>query len=83
MFILLDFPANSKGLTERERKIAIFRLRDSNVTTWAEDNAPIGMRLLFMLALSDWRTWGFILGYMVITHPAISYTGLVDSSRLS
>ncbi|KAF7555091.1 hypothetical protein G7Z17_g2446 [Cylindrodendrum hubeiense] len=31
-FILLDFPANSKRLTERERAIAIARLREDSVT---------------------------------------------------
>lgn len=65
MFILLDFPANTKRLTERERKIAIARLRESNVTTRTEDNASVGKRQSFMLALRDWRTWGFIFGYMV------------------
>ncbi|KAI1257576.1 hypothetical protein MGN70_000619 [Eutypa lata] len=66
MFILLDFPANTKRLTERERKIAIARLREGNVATRTEDNASVGKRQSFMLALRDWRTWGFILGYMVI-----------------
>lgn len=65
-FILLDFPANSKGLSQRERDIAIARLREGGVTVRNSEN-PTGKRRSFILALTDWRTWGFILGYMVCT----------------
>lgn len=81
MFILLDFPANTKRLTERERKIAIARLREGNVATRTEDNASVGKRQSFMLALRDWRTWGFILGYMVCT-PENPIKSLADQVRL-
>lgn len=65
-FILLDFPANSKRLTDRERQIAVARLREGRVTVRSEDEPKVGKRKSFMLALCDWRTWGFIAGYMVI-----------------
>ncbi|KEF60874.1 uncharacterized protein A1O9_02436 [Exophiala aquamarina CBS 119918] len=65
-FILLDFPATSKRLTERERAIAIARLLDEGVTVRTEHGPKISKARSFWLALKDWRTWGFILGYMVI-----------------
>ncbi|TKX18846.1 MFS transporter-like protein 169 [Elsinoe australis] len=65
-FILLDFPANSKRLTPREREIAIHRLTEDGVTVRSEESAKVSKGKSFLLALSDWRTWGFILGYMVI-----------------
>lgn len=64
-FLLLDFPANTNRLSERERKIAIARLRESHVAIRTDGDAPVGKRQSFVLALRDWRTWGFILGYMV------------------
>ena len=63
-FILLDFPATSKKLSERERAIAIARLQEGGVTV-RDGEGNIGKRKSFMLALLDWRTWGFIIGYMV------------------
>ncbi|KAH7381411.1 major facilitator superfamily domain-containing protein [Phaeosphaeria sp. MPI-PUGE-AT-0046c] len=65
-FILLDFPANSKRLTERERAIAIARLRTGGVQTYRTGEERMGKLKSFKVALFDWRTIGFILGYMVI-----------------
>jgi MFS family permease len=65
-FILLDFPANSKRLTDRERHIAIARLRTQNVTVRTANSSKLGKRYSFILAVVDWRTWLLILGYMVI-----------------
>ncbi|KAK5087572.1 hypothetical protein LTR24_006612 [Lithohypha guttulata] len=64
-FILLDFPHNTKRLTDRERAIAIARLRltDMGVRT---NTHKLGKRESFVAAISNWRTWGFIVGYMVI-----------------
>jgi hypothetical protein len=64
-FILLDFPANSKGLTEREREIAIARLQDGGVRTHTEGDERMGKRKSFVMAITDWRVGGLILGYMV------------------
>lgn len=64
-FILLDFPANTARLTERERAIAIARLREGGVRTHVTGEERIGKLQSFKLALFDWRTIGFILGYMV------------------
>ncbi|KAH0432974.1 vitamin H transporter [Colletotrichum camelliae] len=64
-FILLDFPATSTRLTPREREIAVARLQEDNVTVRNADE-KLGKGKSFVLALRDWRTWGFIFGYMVI-----------------
>lgn len=64
-FVLLDFPATSKSLTEREKEIAVARLTMEGVTVRTEDNPPVGKRKALVLALQDWRTYGLILGYMV------------------
>ncbi|KAF2713769.1 MFS general substrate transporter [Pleomassaria siparia CBS 279.74] len=65
-FILLDFPANSRGLTEREREIAIARLQDGGVRTHTEGDERMGKRKSFVMAITDWRVGGLIIGYMVI-----------------
>ncbi|KAL3420587.1 hypothetical protein PVAG01_07032 [Phlyctema vagabunda] len=65
-FILLDFPATSKRLTPREKEIATNRLRDQGVTVRSEDSPKLGKRKSILTALKDGRTWGFVLGYMVI-----------------
>ncbi|KAH7374554.1 pantothenate transporter liz1 [Plectosphaerella cucumerina] len=65
VFLLLDYPSNSKRLTERQRAIAVARLQRDSVATRA-DGEKIGKRQSFLLAVRDWRTWGFVCGYMVI-----------------
>jgi MFS family permease len=89
-FILLDFPANTKRLTERERAIAIARLRGGGVQTHVEGEERMGKALSFKLAIMDWRTIGFILGYMVrslfygnINMPTNMSQVIVGSSTLS
>ncbi len=65
-FILLDFPANTKRLTDRERQIAIARLQTQKVTVRAADSVKLGKRQSFIAAVADWRTWNLVVGYMVI-----------------
>jgi MFS family permease len=67
VFILLDFPSNSKGLSERERAIAIARLQEDNVTVRTAEE-KVGVLRSFVLAVKDWRTIGFVFGYMVSEH---------------
>ncbi|BCS30488.1 uncharacterized protein APUU_80791A [Aspergillus puulaauensis] len=64
-FLLLDFPATSSQLSEREREIAVARLQADTVVVRRGDE-KMGTMQSFLLALKDWRTWGFIIGYMVI-----------------
>ncbi|EUC45936.1 hypothetical protein COCMIDRAFT_4879 [Bipolaris oryzae ATCC 44560] len=65
-FLLLDFPANTKRLTDRERLIATARLRGSGIQTYVNGDVRMGKLKSFRLAITDWRTIGFVLGYMVI-----------------
>lgn len=65
MFFLPDFPSNSKRFTERERAIAVARLQEGGVATNEAGEKRMGKGKSFILAIKDWRTIGFILGYMV------------------
>jgi hypothetical protein len=86
---LLDFPANTKRLTDRERAIAIARLREGGVRTHVEGEERMGKAKSFRLAIMDWRTVSFILGYMVsdstqaMKHPTNNRQVIVGSSTLS
>ncbi|KAL4948652.1 major facilitator superfamily domain-containing protein [Aspergillus filifer] len=64
-FLLLDFPATSKRLSERERAIAVARLKENTGPARNVDEKIGHMKSLWMAA-RDWRTWGFTIGYMVI-----------------
>lgn len=64
-FILLDFPATSSRLTERERAIAVARLREGGVKSRGVGDERVGKVKSLKLAVCDWRTIGFVLGYMV------------------
>ncbi|KAJ5266623.1 major facilitator superfamily domain-containing protein [Penicillium angulare] len=66
LFILPDFPATSRGLSEREKHIAVNRLASENVTAVTEDSAPLSNWGAMKIACGDWRTWVFVVGYMVI-----------------
>lgn len=70
VFLLLDFPATSSQLSEREREIAVARLQADTVVVRRGDE-KIGTMQSFMLAMKDWRTWGFIIGYMVTINTSI------------
>jgi MFS family permease len=65
-FILLDFPSTSPRLNDRERAIAIARLRSGGVKSHSAGDTRIGKAKSFRMAITDWRTIGFVLGYMVI-----------------
>ncbi|KAK5112805.1 hypothetical protein LTR85_011139 [Meristemomyces frigidus] len=65
-FILPDFPANTKRLTERERELAISRLENDNVHTRTEDTPPLTSLQALGQSVRNWRTWLFVAGYMVI-----------------
>lgn len=64
-FILLDFPANSKRLTPRERELAIQRIQSDCLTVKTEDTPDLTHIQSLKLGLKNWRTWGFTAGYMV------------------
>jgi MFS family permease len=64
-FILLDFPANSKRLTPRERELAIQRIQSESGSVRTEDTPEMSHIKALALALRNWRTWVFTVGYMV------------------
>jgi MFS family permease len=64
-FILVDFPATTARFSERERAIAVARLQQGGVTARAEGAERMSKVQSFVLAIKDWRTIGFICGYMV------------------
>lgn len=64
-FILLDFPANTKKFSARERELAIQRLLHDNDAQDSEDQHTPSHLEALKLALGNWRTWIFVVGYMV------------------
>jgi MFS family permease len=66
IFLLLDFPATSRLLTERERQIAILRLARDDVTSASEDpSTRLSSIKAMKQAVKQWKTWMFVVGYMV------------------
>ncbi|KAJ5297249.1 Cysteine desulfurase [Penicillium atrosanguineum] len=66
LFILPDFPATSRRLSERERHIAVARLVTENVTAVTNDSEHLSNWEAVKVSVRDWRTWAFVVGYMVI-----------------
>lgn len=64
-FILLDFPANSQRLTERERELAIQRIVSEGLSVRSEDTPELSHFDAFKLAMINWKMWAFTVGYMV------------------
>ncbi|KAI9727421.1 MAG: hypothetical protein M1834_008427 [Cirrosporium novae-zelandiae] len=69
-FILLDFPATSTRLSERERFIAVNRLlvlQQDPAAAAEEDQIQQPTHVqAFKQSVINWRTWLFTFGYMVI-----------------
>lgn len=63
--MLMDFPANTKRLSTRERELAIRRLQRSDSAHTTEDER-LGHLQALKKSLSDWRTWLFVVGYIAI-----------------
>lgn len=73
VFLLLDFPANTKQLSDRERELAIKRLQQSN-TTHSTEEERLGHLQALRRSLLNWRTWLFVMGYMaVVGSSTLSY----------
>ncbi|KAE8364990.1 major facilitator superfamily domain-containing protein [Aspergillus caelatus] len=66
LFILPDFPATSRHYSEREKQVAVARLATENVTATTEDTEHLSPLEACKVACQNWRTWAFIIGYMVI-----------------
>lgn len=69
LFILPDFPATTRRLSEREQHIAVARLAMENVTATTEDSEDLSNLAACKVACRDYRTWAFVVGYMVRQSP--------------
>ncbi|KAH9831696.1 Major Facilitator Superfamily [Teratosphaeria destructans] len=65
-FVLPDFPANTKRLSEREREIAISRLEADDVRNRTENTPRLTSLQALAQSVRNWRTWLLVAGYMVI-----------------
>ena len=66
-FILLDFPATSPRLSEREKYVAVRRLQTERVTTKTQERPNPSHIQALLQAFKNWRLWLFTFGYMVRT----------------
>lgn len=65
-FILLDFPANTKRFSQRERELAIQRLLADSTRVETEDTPPLSHLQALKQSVAHWKTWLFVVGYMAI-----------------
>ncbi|EON69581.1 hypothetical protein W97_08841 [Coniosporium apollinis CBS 100218] len=65
-FILLDFPATTKRLSDRERHVALARLAADNVTARVEGAPKLTSLQALKQCVTNWRVWMMVAGYMVI-----------------
>ena len=68
-FILLDFPATSSRLSEREKYVAVSRLQTERVTVQAQGTSEPSHARALWEAFKSWRLWLFTCGYMVRPLP--------------
>ncbi|GLI80730.1 hypothetical protein PoHVEF18_009087 [Penicillium ochrochloron] len=66
LFILPDFPSSSRRLSEREKRVAVARLATENVTAITADGEQLSNWGAIKVSVSNWRTWAFVAGYMII-----------------
>ncbi|KFZ03326.1 hypothetical protein V502_11041 [Pseudogymnoascus sp. VKM F-4520 (FW-2644)] len=64
MFILPDFPATTKWLTDEEREYAIRRLEEDNNSSEVQGITHLQS---FLFAVRDWRTWLFVVAQSLCT----------------
>ncbi|EIW75723.1 sugar transporter [Coniophora puteana RWD-64-598 SS2] len=64
LFILPDFPHNTRGLSDAERRLAIKRMQEDAATSAPE---PKGETYGLKLAFSDWKMWWFAFAMLAQT----------------
>ncbi|KAF9887740.1 hypothetical protein FE257_009693 [Aspergillus nanangensis] len=78
-YFLFDFPENTKGFTDTERRLLIERLRydgQGDMATETNDEAAVATSpwSATLMAMRDWRVWGLILIYsMIVGAGTMSY----------
>ncbi|CAI7664772.1 unnamed protein product [Penicillium discolor] len=72
---LLDYPHSSRGLSPEERKLAQQRLLQDGIADQGDPKTSnTSILVLLLKALSNWRTWVLVPGYMTLVGAgAISY----------
>lgn len=66
LFALPDFPSTTRWLTPDERALASRRLAGDSLGD-TQDGETIHHKVALKMALTDWRTWAFVLTYMSTT----------------
>lgn len=66
-FILLDFPATTRYLNERERALAVTRLQYDSIVNHNTSASEMTHGEAFKFAILNWRVWLLTLGYLIIT----------------
>ena len=76
-FVLPDFPAttSSRKFTEAEKRLAVIRLQNDDQQLRNDDEERMGEWAALRESLSNWKTWAFVVGYMVcLTLPTLYRT---------
>lgn len=66
LFLLPDFPTSTRWLTPDERTLASRRLTLDSVGD-TQSGTRVGHKEAARMAVTDWRTWAFVLTYMCTT----------------
>lgn len=71
VFLLPDFPATTsdRKFSAEERNLALCRLQYDASHVHSEEQPRLGHWQAFKLSMSNWRTWLFVVGYMVRYRP--------------
>ncbi|KAL4868726.1 hypothetical protein BDV12DRAFT_209030 [Aspergillus spectabilis] len=65
-FLLLDFPATTKRLSDREKELAIARMAAESMLVATDDHPALTHGQALKMSLANWKTWVFVVGYMAI-----------------
>ncbi|EJD54999.1 MFS general substrate transporter [Auricularia subglabra TFB-10046 SS5] len=72
VFLLPDWPGNTRWLSEREKQLAVMRMQADHIG--ASGTRELGHWASLVAALTDWRTYVFTFMYMMIVGAGtISY----------
>ncbi|KAM0723107.1 hypothetical protein Q7P37_001307 [Cladosporium fusiforme] len=66
LFLLPDYPANTKMLTPTQRELAISRLEEDRGHRETEEDGHVTSMQALKQAITSWKVWLMIAGYMVI-----------------
>ena len=72
MFILPDFPANTRWLSDTERRLAFRRLEEDTGIGDQRETEAGGPLYGLLLAIKDWRVWWLALA-MISQSCALSF----------